>query len=111
VRSLFVPYSKDLNAELVRYIFGIYQSSGIPMSDEPIEEVIAYPDSLICLGDVASTGGARADGGIAGAGGMTATGGMIATGGATSTGGAAGLVAGWVSVGIGVWIRRRGRRS
>ena len=65
VRSEFVPYTSSLNAELVRYIFGIYSSHGIPTSNELIEKIIAFPESTTC---VDGAGGAATASGDAAAG-------------------------------------------
>ena len=57
VRSELVPYTSSLNADLIRYIFGIYRSYGIPASDELIEKIIAFPESTTCVDGAGGTGG------------------------------------------------------
>jgi choloylglycine hydrolase len=57
VRSSFVPFTKEMNAELVRYTFGIYQSYNVPTSDELIEKIIEFPESAPCTEAAAGTGG------------------------------------------------------
>ncbi len=49
VRSQFKPYTSSFNDELVDYIFGVYQSYGIPTSDELIANIKSFPDETICM--------------------------------------------------------------
>lgn len=90
VRSAFVPYTSSFNAELVEYIFGIYESYGIPTSDERIEKIKASPESTTCMTDAAGgSGGASGTVGASGAGVSSSdrAWGGSSSGGSSSTGG------------------------
>lgn len=68
VRSAFVPYTSKFNDELVDYIFGMYQSYGLPTSDELIEKIKAFPESTTCTEGASGSGGAAGDTGAGDAG-------------------------------------------
>ncbi len=69
VRSAFVPYTSKFNDELVDYIFGVYQSAGIPTSDELIKSIKAFPESTTCMAGTGGSGGSGGSGGASGSGG------------------------------------------
>ncbi len=68
VRSAFKPYTKEFNDELVDTIFGVYQSVGIPTSEELIAKIKAFPESTPCM---EGTGGSGGTSGGAGTGGTS----------------------------------------
>jgi hypothetical protein len=108
VRSKFVPYTTALNRAFVEEVYGVYASYGVTTPQETLDEIIAFPDTTICMdGDKPSsqdggTGDAKAgssdaawvvDGASTGAGGGDSgepVGGRRTMDAGSATGGAAG---------------------
>jgi hypothetical protein len=49
VRSKFVPYTTAINRAFVEEVYNTYASYGHPTDQETIEEIIAFPDTTICM--------------------------------------------------------------
>ena len=49
VRSKFVPYTTAINRAFVEEVYNTYASYGHPTDQEAIDEIIAFPDTTICM--------------------------------------------------------------
>jgi penicillin V acylase-like amidase (Ntn superfamily) len=49
VRSKFVPYTTAINRAFVEEVYNTYASYGHPTDQETIDEIIAFPDTTICM--------------------------------------------------------------
>jgi MYXO-CTERM domain-containing protein len=49
VRSKFVPYTTAINRAFVEEVYNTYASYGQPTDQETIDELIAFPDTTICM--------------------------------------------------------------
>ncbi len=61
VRSNFVPYTTEINRAFVEEVYNTYASYGYPTPQETIEELIAFPETTICMDSATAQDGGTSD--------------------------------------------------